>query len=450
MRIAIFLLPLAVLAQPLPKDDGYRGIWYYNQPSNDQYHYKYSGGFATYPQQHVPIAIYSKQANKTFFVYGGTVKGTQELLHMVSYYDHATGQVPRPRILLDKKTDDAHDNPTLALDEKGYLWIFSNSHGTSRPAYIHRSRKPYSIDEFELVVETNFSYGQPWYIPGRGFLFLHTRYRDKGRSLFWMTSPDGRVWSEPQLLARFALGHYQVSWRDGDRVATAFNYHPIPVGLNARTNLYYMETRDLGKTWCTIDGKAVTPPLAQVHNPALVRDYESEKLLVYLKDLQFDAQGRPVLLYLVSKGYESGPKNDPRTLMTARWTGARWEFRPVATTDHNYDYGSLYIESANLWRMIATTGPGPQAWGTGGEVVMWISRDQGRTWTSKPLTANSRFNHNYPRRPVNAHPAFYALWADGDAFAPSESHLYFADREGHVRRLPALMESEFPRPEVVR
>src|SRR3954467_4481746 len=104
-------------AAPAERADGYRGIWYSNQPTGDEYKYKYSGGFATYPQQHVPIAIYSKEANKTFFVYGGTVKGKQELLHVVSYYDHATGEVPRPRILLDKKTDDAHDNPTLQIDD---------------------------------------------------------------------------------------------------------------------------------------------------------------------------------------------------------------------------------------------------------------------------------------------------------------------------------------------
>src|SRR5262245_51969601 len=58
--------------RPLPTDDGYHGIWYMNQPSKDEYKYKYSGGFATYPQQHMPIAIYSKKANKTFFCYGGT------------------------------------------------------------------------------------------------------------------------------------------------------------------------------------------------------------------------------------------------------------------------------------------------------------------------------------------------------------------------------------------
>src|SRR4029078_12812929 len=115
-----------------------------------------------------------------FFCYGGTTAqkagDKQELLHMISYFDHATGRVPRPVILLNKKTSDAHDNPTLAIDDKGYLYIFSPSHGTGRPSYIHRSKKPYDITEFEQLLKTNFAYPEPWFVPGRGFLFLHTRY----------------------------------------------------------------------------------------------------------------------------------------------------------------------------------------------------------------------------------------------------------------------------------
>src|SRR3954454_16835781 len=182
MSIFVNILFVGLLALPalasapeekivkLQADDGYRGIWYYNQSTKDEYKYKYSGGFATYPQQHSPIAIHCKEVDKTFFVYGGTTartaKDKQELLHMDSYYDHKTGQVPRPRILLNKHTIDAHDNPTLQVDDKGYLWIFSSAHGTGRPAFIHRSTKPYSIDEFQRVAVTNFSYTQPWYVPG--------------------------------------------------------------------------------------------------------------------------------------------------------------------------------------------------------------------------------------------------------------------------------------------
>jgi hypothetical protein len=434
-------------AAALPTADGYRGIWYFNQPSKDEYVYKYSGGFATYPQQHLPIAYYSPEANKTFFCYGGTVPGKRELLHMVSYFDHATGKVPRPTVLLNKKTDDAHDNPTLMLDDAGHIWIFSPAHGTSRPSYIHRSVKPYTVDEFELTLTTNFSYPQPWHLPGKGFLFLHTRYA-QGRGLHWMTSPDGRKWSEPRPLAKMAQGHYQISWRDGARLATAFNYHPVKGGLNARTNLYYLETADQGETWQTADGRRIQTPLTEIHNPALIHDYEADGLLVYMKDMQFDARHRPVILFVTSKGYESGPANGPRTFHTARWTGTEWTIRPAFSTDHNYDFGSLYLEADGTWRVIAPTEPGPQPFCTGGELVVWSSKDEGRTWTSiRQLTRNSTRNHTYPRRPVNAHPDFYALWADGDAKKPSESDLYFTNQAfDQVWKLPPTMDGEFAAP----
>jgi len=454
------------LAQPekggkLQLDDGYRGIWYYNQPTKDEYKFKYSGGFATYPYQHNPIAIYSSEANKTFFVYGGTTARSgadkQELLHMISYYDHKTGQVPRPRILLDKKTSDAHDNPTLQIDDEGYLWIFSSAHGTGRPSYIHRSTKPYSIDGFQLIKKTNFSYTQPWHVPGEGFLFLHTRYGggkslgiDAVRCLFWMTSKDGFKWNEPQMLAGIVKGDYQVSWRSGKRVATAFDFHPAPVGLNARANIYYLETDDLGKTWRNARGDKVKTPLSETNNPALVYDSRAEELLVYLKDVNFDGEGRPVILFSTSKGFEPGPKNDPRLWQTIRWTGKEWQRRPLTTSDNNYDHGSLYIESDGTWRVIGPTETGPQAYNPGGEMAMWTSADEGQTWKRvKQLTHDSKFNHTFARRPLNANPEFYSLWADGNGRAPSESSLYFTNQRGdHVWRLPTDMRASFAKPEV--
>src|SRR5687768_18604893 len=96
--LAIFTLSLKVSAQDATRRaDGYRGVWYMNQPQKDEYRYKYSGGLGTYPQQHVPIAVYSPQANKTFFTFGGRDDATgKRLLNMVSFYDHATGTVPQP------------------------------------------------------------------------------------------------------------------------------------------------------------------------------------------------------------------------------------------------------------------------------------------------------------------------------------------------------------------
>lgn len=453
MKMALFLAAIAATAAELPKDTGYRGIWYYNQlVKGNPYVYKYSGGFATYPQQQSPIAIYSAKANKTFFVFGGTVEGKQELLHLVSYFDHKTGMVPRPRILVNKKTEDAHDNPVMSIDDDGYIWVFSNAHGTSRPAYISRSDKPYSIDGFTQLRETNFSYGHPWFVPARGFFFLHTIYQDGGRSLFWTTSRDGREWAEPSKLARIEMGDYQITAHAGIRTASVFNAHPKGLIVNARTNLYYVETSDMGKTWKTVDGKTITPPLTEWNNPALVHDYRKDGLLVFLKTVDFDAEGHPVILYLNSRGWEPGPERGPYEWRTARWTGKAWDIRDFTKSDHNYDYGSLYIEKDGGWRVIAPTEPGPQPFGTGGDMVMWMSRDKGATWKKiKQLTHAKELNHTYARKPIDAQPSFYALWADGDTRKPSTSSLYFTDKEGSkVWRLPVHMTGDFAKPEIVK
>ena len=241
-------------------------------------------------------------------------------------------------------------------------------------------------------------------------------------------------------MAAIDEGHYQISAVGRERAGSAFNYHPRGKGLNWRTNLYYIETSDFGKTWHTMNGKPLELPLTEANDAALVRDYQSEGLNVYLKDICYDRQDRPVILYLTSKGYEAGPKNDPRTWTVARWTGNNWDFRPVTVSDNNYDMGSLWVGDDGSWRIIAPTETGPQPYNPGGEMVLWASDDEGRSWKKvKRLTSGSERNHTYARRPVNAHPDFYAIWADGHGREPSESNLYFCNRAGGVYMLPREM-----------
>ncbi|HOX38026.1 MAG TPA: BNR-4 repeat-containing protein [Candidatus Brocadiia bacterium] len=434
------------------QDDGYRCLWYTMGPNDPDYGPKYSGGLGTYCAKHYPFAVFSRQANKTFFCYGGTRRDKRELLEMVSYYDHATGKVPRPTIVLNKHTDDAHDNPVIQVDEQGHIWLFSASHGTSRPSYISRSVKPYDIKEFEMVRQTNFSYPHLWVMPGRGFFMVHTLYENGGRSMFQSSSSDGRQWNEPIRLSRIEAGHYQITGQSGSKIGVAFNFHPAGKGLDWRTNLYYMESDDVGKTWRAVDGQTITLPLDNKDNLALVRNYQSMGLLVYLKDVIFDSQGRPIILIVTGKGPTSGPQNDPRMFTTARWTGSAWEIRDAMPTDNNYDMGSLYLDSDTRWTLIAPTIPGPQPYNTGGEMAMWVTEDSGGKWTmTRQLTKDSKFNHTYARRPVNAHPDFYAFWADGHARQESECRLYFCNKAGDkVWRLPEKMEGEFAEPELVK
>ena len=443
--------------------DGFKGIWYMNQPSNDEYVYKYSGGLAVYPANHRPFAIYAKKVNKTFFCFGGTDDSNSTLLHNVSYYDHKTGKVANPVILLDKKTTDAHDNPEISIDQKGYIFIFSTSHGISRPSYIHKSKKPYDISAFETVDATeiidgkaqpfnNFSYFQVYPIKGKGFIALFTKYNKTGhRVIGFNTSKDGAKWNEWKILAHIEDGHYQVSAESNGKVGIAFDYHPKGKGLNYRTNLQYLETSDFGETWQNINGEKAQLPLTESKNLAVVHDYASEKLNCYLLDITFDKNLKPAILVISSKGFEAGPGNNPRNWTLYRFRNNQWESNIVTTSDSNYDMGSVYVESDKVLKVIGPTEDGPQAYNPGGEVAMWLSEDAGKTWKKeKQMTENSEMNHSYVRKPSHAQPDFYGIWADGHGRKPSESNIFFTNEKGDVYKLPRHNTDMMITPELVK
>jgi hypothetical protein len=479
-RILVAVLCLTVTstgqAQTLnQKADGYRGIWYFIGPTNNEYAYKYSGGLGTYPANHYPFSVYAPTVQRTFFCYGGVTDSTsRDLCHMIGYFDHKTGMVSRPTLLLNKKTDDAHDNPVIQLDAQGYIWVFSTSHGTERPSFIHQSRKPYDISSFEPITAMrqddagkrvpfdNFSYLQTYYQPGRGFFNLMTHY-DRGvliygankprRTISFITSPDGVNWSAWQDIATIEEGHYQSSGQWQNKVGSAFNYHPntkVGAGLDYRTNIYYAETDDFGKSWHTADGKSLHLPLTEIDNPALVKDYKSLGLNAYISDVNYDDVGRPIILYITSKGPDPGPANGPHEWHVAHWTGKEWAIHHVTQSDHNYDMGSLYVQG-KTWQIIGPVEAGPQPYGTGGNLTMLKSTNQGRSWTAvKAITKNTVRNQTYPRRPVAAQPGFYAFWADGNARKPSASYLYFCNQDGQVFQLPAEMKTDLEKPMLVK
>lgn len=433
--------PAVQAQQPNPRDTGYRGIWF-TLGQKGEFGDKYSGGLGTYTANHRPLAIYSKEADKTFFVYGGAKEGKRHLLIMASYYDHATGTVPRPVIVYDKQgVDDPHDNASIALDGDGHVWVFVSGRGQKRPGFKFRSREPYSIDSFEQISVEEMTYPQPWWVPGKGFIHMFTKYT-AGRELYWNTSPDGRRWSPPRKLAGMG-GHYQISTPVEGGVATAFNYHPGG-SVDKRTNIYYVRTDDMGETWRTVDGTPVQPPLTDIASPALVHDYAAAGLLVYLCDLAFDAEGKPLILYVTSHHHMPGPQGDPRVWRVARWNGTAWEVSDIAPASHNYDTGQLWLDAGQPWRLIAPTEPGASPWGAGGEVALWECSGPGAAWARvRQLTHGSRLDHNYVRRPVHAHPGFYAFWADGNPDAESSSHIYFTEKSGErVWVLPYGMEAD--------
>lgn len=441
------------------KFDGYRGIWF---ELNQKYEYgdKYSGALGTYTAKHVPLAIYSPQADKTFFVYGGTTaENERHLLCMIGEFDHKTGLVSKPTVVYDKlRVDDPHDNPSIMIDDEGFILVFVSGRGQRRPGFKFKSLKPFSIEEFELISEEEMTYPQPWNTD-LGYLHLFTKYTGV-RQLYFESSLDGVNWTDDRLLAAIPgkggerSGYYQTSaCFNGEKVGTFFNRHPDG-NVDKRTDIYYIETRDLGQTWTDVEGNPLDIPLLKRDSPARVIDYRSQGKNVYLKDMGFDSEGNPVFLYVRSNGHEPGPVSAPYEWCITRWNslprylgGKTWNTTVITESDHNYDMGSLFI-SEKEWKIVAPTAEGPQKWGVGGELEIWQSKSKGKKWKKlKTLTSNSKFSHAYVRRPINFKAPFCFFWADGHSHEFSKSQLYFGDFEGNIWRLPYNMKENFTKPE---
>lgn len=453
--LTLFLLLMSVTsvslkAQPLNNKvmDGYMPLWFTLGQERD-YGFKYSGGLGgTYTIKHNPIAIYAPEVDKTFFVYGGTTAPMdRHLLCMIGSFDHKTEMVSRPVVVFDKETvNDPHDNPALAIDEDGYLWVFISGRGTGRMGHKYRSLKPYDTNGFEQIQSRWMTYPQPMYVKGKGFFHFFTQYSGH-RQLYFETSTDGYKWSETSHFADIKepgdtkSGHYQTSGHYGDKIVTFFNRHPNG-NVDKRTNMYYLQTTDFGKTWTTADGQVLEIPIRDVASPCLVHECQSKGQNLYVKDVNFDKNGNPVCLYLKSGGSAPGPQNGPREWSVAHWTGTEWKHHAITTSSHNYDSGSLWIEDG-MWRVIAPTDDGPFRWGAGGEIVSWESKNEGKTWKRAiTYTKDSPRNHTYVRRPVNAKDPFYSMWTDGNTERITKCYMYIGDSKGNVYQLPYKMKND--------
>ena len=431
------------------KVNGYKGIWFaLGQVS--EFGDKYSGGLATYTVNHSPLAVYAPEVDKTFFTYGGTTAANEgHLLIMAGWYDHKTKTVPKPTIVMDKQAanGDPHDNASITVDEEGYVWVFVSGRNTSRKGYTFRSSVPYSTDAFERISPPggeDYTYPQIWHVPGSGFAHFFTLYDGGKRNLYFRKSADGMVWSPTIDLAKVG-GSYQVTGvSENGRLATFYNRH-VNGNVNTRTDLYYLQSDDFGETWTLADGTPVSLPITERESPARVVDYASEGRLMYNCDLNFDADGNPVLFYLTTADYRPGPDGEPRTYHVAHWTGTEWKVHdlpasatPLSSSTHNYSAGSIWIEEGK-WTILAPTGArsdlrdsDPERfWGHGGEIEHWVSTDEGASWTrTRKVTEKSERNHGYLRRSLRGAGRFQSFWSDGNPQGRTEVHLYFGEASG--------------------
>ena len=231
----------------------------------------------------------------------------------------------------------------------------------------------------------------------RAFFLFDTRY-DGIRRTFFQTSKDGVNWSDFQPIASIIepgeekSGHYQFANYDGEKLVCCFNRH-INGSVDTRTNIYFIQSKDWGKTWTTADGTVVELPILREQGPALIRDFHKEGKNCYIKDINFDYKGNPVIYYVTSDNHLTGPDGGARVHSVARWTGKKWKFSDFTESTHCYDSGSLWVDGKEM-TIITPSDPGPQLWG-----YRWRDGDVEEFQRRKDLEALQDSDPQQPAQP---------------------------------------------------
>lgn len=389
---------------------------------------------------HAPRAAFDARTNRTYFTYrsGGRDDDTRCAI-WVGWYDHNEGRVHRSVRVLERPPVSADDGPAMVLDEAGYIWIFV---GSDRPgaAVVLKSEQPNNASSFSVTARLSFSDPQPWYQGQRGFLLLCYVNKEDRCLPAMTTSRDGIQWAEPVVLADLGGRHCFVAGRHKDKIGLVFNRSLDKDHPDLYTDLYYLESRDWGQSWHSADGRKIELPIEQVDHFSRMRDYCSMKRITSIKDVNFDRMGNPTVLYMSTFAPEVRGRRLRKTWYTARWF-RQWYTTGLIMSDHIGDSGCLLIDERMNWTLLATTDPGLCEGMAGGDVVMWLSRDQGRSWYRGTLTEK---RHCWGiRRAWPASAEMTAMWLGADIDDFQGATIYYSDDSGSVRKLPGGMDGDW-------
>ncbi|MBN2310466.1 MAG: BNR-4 repeat-containing protein [Candidatus Hydrogenedentes bacterium] len=424
----------------------FRGIWYgcgtaNTLPGNQ---FVYAGGKATYSAWHRPIAVYAPAVNRTYFVFGDHANRPN-----ISYYDHA-GQSFAGQVVLGENPDmNAHRNPTLHIDDDGYVFVFRGYASGGQPMTVLRSEKPHGIGDWTpraRVGEGTGSYPQPWQlVPGE----LFVTYREHHLGWACRISTDGaESWGPPTTLVQFGTGEspsvYGISQGATGPYPRTVHFVWSKLGGGTpeevaakhlwarRYNVYYAASDDGGRTWRRSDG---TPYELPIREEAAEKIYDCGQHGVWLKDIQVDGDGRPNVLFIDAEveTYKSVWKFGRLA------ADGYWYFSDVARTGHMYNGPALVLAGPGDYRIYGPSTPS-QPRTDGGEIDEWRSADRGASWSRfAQRTTGSKYSHNHVKTVLNHELGagdFRVLWSYGDGTSPPATKHVFMYMYGETLERP--------------
>ncbi|MGB5981758.1 MAG: BNR-4 repeat-containing protein [Nonlabens sp.] len=359
-----------------------------------------------------PRAVYYEGAYKRTYL--GWTDNYGNIL--VSYLDHETGEQQVQTVYENLEIDD-HNNPSILIDEQGYLTVYFTSHLIlNAPVYSIKSKSPENIDQWEdpiLLYLNNLeqskfpkidnqTYTHPlrlsddpeqWYLFTRGLNMLPSLSLSKDAGKNWGSS---KVIYESSDSTAHQVPYFKVYSKGSGKVHIFMSSnHP---SLSDQNNLYYFYMK--GEKFYDIEGQLLSSieklPINQLQLMPIRTNTHSK---AWIWDVKEDNHGFPVLAYTEFEHkrhqYKLATYNGTEWIhenITAS-SGAFTEFLPDGTQLEPYYSGGIAINPNDTDKLIVSADKNGVF-----ELARW-EKKLGK-WLSNSVTSESVYNNV---RPVFAH-----------------------------------------------
>jgi hypothetical protein len=358
-----------------------------------------------------PRAIFYEGSHKR--TYAGWVDSAGNIV--VGYYDHDSRKT-ESTILHEKFEKDDHNNPSFLVDGSGRLMVFYSKHATGHsPIFFRRSKEPETITAWEplrkLALNDTITYA------GLSNTYTYTnilKLTDEDKMfLFWrgsdfkpnvsMSFDEGQRWKQGQILIlpersyKDRRPYIKVTSNNKDVIHFAFtDGHPNAEPTNS---IYYVKYKSHGvfnannekiMDWSSLP---LDPKQAD-----LVYDATESKERAWIWDVAETSSGNPVVVY------SRFPNDSSHVYYYGIFGNGQWHNHKLVDSgpwfphtekgeterEPNYS-GGIVLDHQNPSTVILSR----QKNGVF-ELEKWTTTDEGRTWSTKEITTNSKFDNVRP------------------------------------------------------
>ncbi len=364
-----------------------------------------------------PRAVYYEGEHKR--TYAGWIDSYGDI--HIGYYDHVTQEFDSG-LVVNGITPDDHNHPSVLPGPGGYLYVFFSPHATREPIRFCRSIRPEDISEWTeiRVLELNdtghyeglsntYTYTNPVFLSEENNrLYMFWRGIDFKPNISWSddlgkTWTPGRILILPERIYEMRRPYLKIDDNGRNRIHFAFtDGHPRKESENS---IYYMQYHD--GEFKTAGGRVIKRLEEMPCSPGeagMVYDASETGVRAWIWDVAEDTQGNPVVVYA------KFPDIYTHIYVYARWDGEKWNNYELVNSgkwfpetmegrkepEPHYSAGIvLDHEDPNIVYLSREIN------GVF-EIEQWTTRNEGKSWRIRTITANSEKNNVRPYAIRNA------------------------------------------------